>query len=69
LYSKYEKRFNAVLGENQSWRKLHVLLTAWYVDLLASGATQKFKRILEWMGLAIVAKRMRHYVAGVLRQE
>ncbi|HEV8370756.1 MAG TPA: hypothetical protein VGQ39_22595 [Pyrinomonadaceae bacterium] len=69
LYCKYKRRFNAVLCESPVWRKLHVFLSLWYVDLLASGSIRKLKRVLEWMGLALLAKRMRHYLAGVLRQE
>ena len=69
IYGKYEKRFNDVLGENKSWRKLHGLLSLWYVDLLGSASTRKVKRVLEWLGLALLAKRMRHYLSGVLRQQ
>lgn len=69
LYCKYEKRFNAALGESDLWRRLHARLSRRYVELLASGSARKAKRVLESLGLALFMKRMRHYVAGVLRQQ
>jgi hypothetical protein len=69
LYSKYEKRFDDVLREHHLWRKLHALLSLWFVDLLASKSTLRVKRVIASMGLTLVAKRMRHYVSGVLRQQ
>jgi len=69
LYQRYEKRFNAVLAESAPRRRLHALLSLWYVDLLASGSRGRLKRVLNSLGLALLAKRMRHYVAVVLRQE
>jgi hypothetical protein len=69
LYQRYERRFNAVLAESAPRRRLHARLSLWYVDLLASGSRGRLKRVLNSLGLALLAKRMRHYVAVVLRQE
>lgn len=69
LYAKYERRFKLVLSESRARRKFHAKLSLWYVDLLASRSTAKLKRVLNSLGLALLAKRMRHYVAVVLRQE
>jgi len=69
IYGKYEQRFKSVLAESASRRKLHARLSLLYVDLLASGSKGPVKRVLNSLGLALLAKRMRHYVAVVLRQE
>jgi hypothetical protein len=69
IYGKYETRFNSVMSESGTRRRLHARLSLWYVDLLAAGSRGKLKRVLNWFGLALIAKRMRHYVAVVLRQE
>lgn len=69
IYGKYETRFKSVLSESPALRKLHARLSLRYVDLLAAGSTGRLKRVLNTLGLALLAKRMRHYVAVVLRQE
>ena len=69
LYDKYQRRFESVLAESAPRRRLHARLSLWYVDLLASGSRGRLKRVLNSLGLALLAKRMRHYVAVVLRQE
>ena len=69
IYGKYETRFKSVLSESPARRKLHARLSLRYVDLLAAGSTGRLKRVLNTPGLALLAKRMRHYVAVVLRQE
>lgn len=69
IYGKYEKRFKSALATSATRRKLNARLSLWYVDLLASGSRGKLKRVLNSLGLALIAKRMRHYVAVVLRQE
>jgi hypothetical protein len=69
LYQRYERRFRAAVAESAPRRRLHARLSLWYVELLASGTRGPLKRILNSLGLALLAKRMRHYVAVVLRQE
>jgi hypothetical protein len=67
LYRKYEKRFLSVLGESKPWRKLHAHLSLWYTDLLSSGSMRRLRLVLESMGLAVIATRMRRYITGVLK--
>lgn len=69
IYGKYERRFESVIAASPARRKVNARLSLWYVDLLASGSRGKLKRILNSLGLAVLAKRMRHYVAVVLRLE
>jgi hypothetical protein len=69
LYARYARRFKLVLSESPARRKLHASLSLWYVELLAARSTGKLKRVLNSLGLALLAKRMRHYVAVMLRQE
>lgn len=69
LYARYARRFKLVLSESPARRKFHASLSLWYVELLAARSTGKLKRVLNSLGLALLAKRMRHYVAVMLRQE
>jgi hypothetical protein len=67
LYRKYEERFLSILDEGKTRRKLHGQLSLWYADFLASRAMQRFKLVFQWLGLAVVATRMRRYITGVLK--
>ena len=67
LYRKYEKRFLSVLGESRPLRKLHGHLSIWYAGFLSSSSMRRLKLVMEAMGLAIVATRMRRYITSVLK--
>jgi len=69
IYGKYERRFKSFLAASGARRRINARLSLLYVDLLASGSRGRLKRVVNSLGLALIAKRMRHYVAVVLRQE
>ena len=67
LYHKYEKRFLSILSEGKSRRKLHGQLSLWYAGFLSSRSMQRLKLVFQWLGLALVATRMRRYITDVLK--
>lgn len=67
LYQKYEKRFLSILSEGRSRRKLHGQLSLWYAGFLSSRSMQRLKLVFQWLGLALVATRMRRYITDVLK--
>jgi hypothetical protein len=69
LYDKYERRFLAVLSEGHNWRKLHAVVSLWYVRLLSGKPAKALRRGLASIGLTLLIKRMNHYISGVLRHD
>ena len=67
LYRKYEQRFLSILGESKSRRKLHAEVSLWYAGFLSSRSMQRLKLVFQWLGLALVATRMRRYITDVLK--
>ena len=69
LYCKYEKPFLSVQSEGKFLRKLHAQFALRYAGFLSSRYLRQLKLGLAWMGLAVVATRMRRYITAVLKHE